>query len=163
MNIKSINIIKIGMFFSILPRINPRPSMFLATTSLLYIIPSLAALYYGNYITSVGCAFLTLTSVYFHTQRTSMAYLVDQCGVWIVFFRSFFDAFAGTQLSIAITTAAHLYNWTIYFSPWSHHFTFHPDDDKAELFHSSLHIIPAIVITLQQLCLLQPLPLESAP
>jgi hypothetical protein len=137
--------------------------MLLATTGLLYGIPSLVALYYQNYITSISCAFLSLTSVYFHTQRTTTAYLVDQCGVWIVVFRSFFDAFAGTYLSIAITTIAHIYNWTIYFSPWRKHFTFHPDERTAELFHSTLHIIPAIVITIQQMCLLQPLPLESAP
>jgi hypothetical protein len=151
------------MPISLFSWINPKPSMLLATTSLSYTLPTLVAFYYGNYITSIGCAFLTLTSVYFHTQRTTTAYLVDQCGVWIVFTRSFFDAFAGTYLSIAITAITHLYNWTVYFSPWRKYFTFHPDEQTSELFHSTLHIIPAIVITIQQMCLLQPLPLESAP
>jgi len=144
-------------------KFHPTPNLHLAASSFSYILPCLVAFYYSNYITSIGCAFMVLTSVYFHTQKTIPSYLIDQCAILIIIIRSFFDAFAGTYLSILITMINHVYNYVIFFSPWRKHCTYHPDYATSTFFHSTLHTIPAIVITFQQLCLPQPLPLESAP
>jgi hypothetical protein len=133
-----------------------QPSILLAYSGSLFVIPATIAWIYGNILTAVLNGLLSGTSIWYHLYRTDPSFILDQIILYSVVIRGFFDGYSGGIPGLAIWFSTIGYNYVVYFSPIRHHLIQHPDIKVGDRWHASMHLVSLVAIASQQLFIEHP-------
>ena len=125
----------------------------LALTGSLFSLSGYVAYQYENHITAYLSFLLSLTSIWYHLNRQLSSYLLDQVALYSVVARSFVDGYRGGLPGCLIACSIHIYNYILYFSPYSIYFINHPNTQVGVQWHKTIHYFAVLGIILQQLCI----------
>ena len=128
-----------------------RPSVLLACSGSLFLIPAIVGWIYGNILTAVLNGLLSGTSIWYHLCRNDPSFISDQIVLYSVVLRGLFDGYSGGVPGLAIWFTTIGYNYIVYFSPVRHHLIQHPDIEVGDRWHASMHLVSLIAISNQQL------------
>jgi hypothetical protein len=129
------------------------PAPELAITGSLFSLSGLVAYQYENHITAYLSFLLSLTSIWYHLDRRLASYLLDQIALYSVVARSFVDGYRGGVPGILIACSVNIYNYILYFSPYSIYCIKHPNAQYGNQWHKTIHYAAVLGIMLQQVCI----------
>jgi hypothetical protein len=133
-----------------------RPSVLLASSGTLFLVPCYIAWSYGNILTAVFSGLLSGTSVWYHLYRNDVAFIIDQIALWSVITRGLFDGYAGGVPGIAIWCTVMSYNYILYASPVRRHFVHQQNIEISNRWHMTIHIMSLLGVAGQQLFIEHP-------
>jgi hypothetical protein len=136
---------------------DPTPNLELALSGSLFSISGFVAYQYENPITACMSLVLALTSIFYHSKRTPLAYWLDQIALYTVVGRGVIDGVQGGVPGIIIWFLVCGYNYYMFFSPYSNQLCFHPNKTIGKRWHATIHIASILGIILQQQCIIQDL------
>jgi len=122
----------------------------LALSGSLFSVSGLVAYQYQNYSTAYVSCLLAMTSIWYHCQKSTPAYVIDQIALYSIVARSFLDGYSGGVPGILLACSINLYNYIIYYSPYSYYCCHHPSIRIGDRWHMSIHCLAVLGIILQQ-------------
>lgn len=124
------------------------PNYILVGTALTFMIPYAVGYFRGYYIAALACLLILISSVAFHQNPTHLTYWTDQVMISLFILMGGILAFQKSTWLLLAILGFLVYAVLIFYGPLESVCAYHPEPVVASLWHGSLHIIPAIGITL---------------
>ena len=125
----------------------------LALTGSLFSLSGVVAYQYNNYSTAYLSFLLSLTSIWYHLQRSRASYIIDQIAIYSVILKTLLDGYIGGVPGTIITITINTYNYIIFFSPYSTYCCHHSSIHIGDRWHMTIHLFAVLGIILQQMCI----------
>jgi hypothetical protein len=123
---------------------HPDPNPYLATSSLLFLIPAIQAAWACDIITAVADSVIVVTSVGFHLLRTDTWFWLDQFAIQTIILNAFWRAWMEDPWYLSWLLLSAAYNIVVYYQgrKWRT-LTYHDNYWIATGTHASIHFLSA--------------------
>jgi hypothetical protein len=126
------------------------PNYILVASSLSFALPCITAYLHENYLTAQISSLLMLTSIQFHGNPSLLSFLLDQSMIYLFVLQSGYTAYLVGFYGIMCSLLLNIYGVFIYYGPCRNRFIHHPNHYIASMWHGSLHVFPAIALSVVQ-------------
>jgi hypothetical protein len=118
------------------------------TGGISYLLTALVALSKGAIPMTAASGTLALTSIWYHTQHSRASYIADQLAIVAFASVGLVDSYSIGWIPFSFTVSTVLYaNILFHGGKWWSCWAFDPCGSKRDLYHSTLHTIPAVVVS----------------
>ena len=129
-----------------------KPNYTLVATSLSFGIASILCYLHNQYLLSTLTAMLMLTSIQFHGNPALLAFLLDQTMIGAVICTGFVIMWPLGLTALSLALMFKCYCIFIYYGPYRDSLAYHPNQQIADVWHGSMHVVLALLIA--GLCIL---------
>ena len=128
------------------------------TASIAFLMSAATAHWFVAWHHQVPLSFaLVLSSIWFHTQRTYIAYIADQLMIFLWVFGALYEAYMRGPIPMSITLLIIAYNALVFYVGWlGKCYAFDPRHHVSTLFHATTHITAFFGVVGILLCMPQP-------
>lgn len=124
---------------------HPEPNYGLALTGGLGYSLLASGLYLHNYI-SISTGFLALTSIWFHTRRSTVSFWLDQAAIVVWSGTMLYDSYRAGWSEFGAGVGCLGYSvFVFYYGHRTGKYAYHPNRIVSTLFHASIHVLSILV------------------